>query len=112
MSQGDCKVNTKGNSVLNVFLQLCGCYGCVVYASVFICKLYLLEGVEKLQLSLASEEASGLASPKEKLSKNISSGPKGKTCSMEQLRKRHVCDLEEFILILLLDIACVSCLVF
>lgn len=109
MSHGDCKVNTKGNSVSRVFLQLCVCYVCVIHAYVYICKLYLLEGVEKLQISLASEEASGSASPEEKWSKNISSGPNGKICSMEQLRKRNVCSFEEFILILLLDIACVSC---
>lgn len=44
--------------------------------------------------------------------KNISSGPKWKTCSMEQFRERNVCDLEEFISILLIGIACMSCLVF
>lgn len=109
MSHGDCKVNTKGNSVSNVFLQLCVCYVRVIH--VYVC-VYLLEGVEKLQFSLASEEASGSASPKEKLSKNISFGSKGKICFMEQLRKRNACDLEEFISILLLDIACMSCLVF
>lgn len=102
MSHGDCKVNTKGNSAPNVLLQLCVCYVRGIHAYVCIPALYLLEGVEKLKFSLTSGEASGSASHKEKLSKNISSGSKGKTCFIEQLRKRHTCDLDEFISILLL----------
>lgn len=88
MSHGDCKVNTKRELCFKCLpAALCVLCMCDTYVCV-----YLLEGVEKLQFSLASEEAFGSASPKEKLSKNISSGSKGKTCFMEQLRKRNVCD--------------------
>lgn len=106
MSHGDCKVNTKGSSVSNVSLQLCVCYVRGIHEYVYLCRLYLLEGVEKMKFSLVQNLI------KKSCPKNISSGSKGKTCFMEQLRKRHVCDLEEFISILLPDIACMFCFIF
>lgn len=50
----------------------------------------VVEGVEKLQFSLASEEAVGCGYSKEKLSKNICPDPKGMICSMKQFRQCNV----------------------
>lgn len=90
MSHGDCKVNTKGYSVSNIFLQLCVCYIYMIHTCVYLQVCLVVEGVEKLQFSLASEEAVGSEPLKEKLSKNIYTAPKGTTCSMEQFRNRNV----------------------
>lgn len=71
MSHGDCKVNKKGYFVSNIFLQLCVCYVYMIYTCVYVRVCLVVEGIEKLQFSLTSEEAAGSGSTKEKLSKNI-----------------------------------------